>query len=149
MCSWILINKTGVWSFTSITVLHLVLKSQMCISVCCAAPQTYNLTFWNQKCSLGGQTTSPPTHQAMKRGYSFPHIDAWGPLFMTRDWGRSNITDSEGQRFLGNQHKDCGTRLQEQTLVISWPLCMSSGDPHGIQSSKNTGVTKAKAITIP
>lgn len=57
----------------------------------------------------------PPTHQAMKRGYSFPNIDAWGPLFMTRDWGHSNIIDSEGQRFLGNQHKESETMLQEQT----------------------------------
>lgn len=59
----------------------------------------------------------PPTHQAMKGGYSFPHIDAWGPLFMTRDWDHSNIADSEGQRFPGNQHKDCEIMLQEQTLA--------------------------------
>lgn len=59
----------------------------------------------------------PPTQQAMKGGYSFPHIDAWGPLFMTRDWDYSNIADSEGQRFLGNQHKDCEIMLQEQTLA--------------------------------
>lgn len=88
----------------------------------------------------------PPTHQAMKRGYSFPHIDAWGPLFMTRDWGHSNITDSEGQRFLGNQHKECGTMLQEQTLVISRPLCMSSSDPPGILRATKQWCDKSKSI---
>lgn len=62
--------------------------------------------------------TTSPAHQAMKIGYSFPHIDAWGPLFMTRDWGQSSITDSKGQRFLSNQHKDCGTMLKQQTPVI-------------------------------
>lgn len=76
----------------------------------------------------------------MKRGYSFPDRDAWGPLFMTRDWGQSNITDSEGQRFLGNQHKDCGTMLREQTLAVSRPLCMSAGDPPGILKTTRNGL---------
>lgn len=76
----------------------------------------------------------------MKRGYSFPNRDAWGPLFMTRDWGHSNITDSEGQRFLGNQHKDCGTMLREQTLAVSRPLCMSAGDPPGILKTTRNGL---------
>lgn len=86
----------------------------------------------------------------MKRGFSFPYIDAWGPLFMTRDWGHPNITESKGQRFLGNQHKDCETMLQEQTPAISWPLCMSSGDPSGIQKQKKKAMLqkqKTQAVT--
>lgn len=63
---------------------------------------------------------------------------------MTRDWGHPNITDSKGQRFLGNQHKDCETMLQEQTPAISWPLCMSSSDPPGIQKPKKKQCYKSK-----
>lgn len=66
---------------------------------------------------------------------------------MTRDWGHSNITDSEGQRFLGNQHKDYETMLQEQTLAISRPLCMSSSDPPGIPKTTKKGCYKSKSIT--
>lgn len=74
----------------------------------------------------------PPTQQAIKMVYSFPPIEAWGPLFMIRDWGHSNITDSEGQRFQGNHYKDCGTMLQEHSLIICQPNCLNSGDLPGI-----------------
>lgn len=87
----------------------------------------------------------PPTHQDVKRGYSFPRTYARGPFFMTRDWGGSYITDSEGQRFLGNQHKDCGTMLQVQTLLLSWSLCRSSRDPHGIPRPAKHWCDKSKA----
>lgn len=113
-------------------------KGELCHLCCSTSPQYYITKLLKTKNPVLVDKQAPPTHWTMKKGYSFSNWDAWGPLFMTRDWGHYNITDSKGQRFLGNQHKDCGTMLQEQTLVISRPLCMSSSDHPGILRATKT-----------